>query len=150
VSAGFAFRGVFGIELERIKPGAVGLAQGGAMVVGAANAAAAFAYACYAALRAVMAVAIVAAFSQAISAVISTTTVGATFGVTVAAITIALVSHAVAGRISVPPLVIVVPAIIPFRPGLSIYKGLSLLAEGRDGVPDLATAAVTAVALASG
>jgi uncharacterized membrane protein YjjB (DUF3815 family) len=44
----------------------------------------------------------------------------------------------------------VVPSIAPLLPGLAIYRGLALLAEGRDGVADLATAAMTAVALASG
>jgi uncharacterized membrane protein YjjB (DUF3815 family) len=46
--------------------------------------------------------------------------------------------------------VIVVPSVVPLLPGLAIYRGLALLAEGRDGVVQLATAAATAVALAAG
>ena len=47
-----------------------------------------------------------------------------------AAVLIGLVAYAVAGRFRVPPLVVVVPAIVPLLPGLSIYRGLSLLSEG--------------------
>ena len=39
-------------------------------------------------------------------------------------------SYTVAGRLRVPPLVVVVSAVVPMLPGLSIYRGLSLLAEG--------------------
>jgi uncharacterized membrane protein YjjB (DUF3815 family) len=50
----------------------------------------------------------------------------------------------------VPPLVVVVPAIVPLLPGLEIYRGLALLAEGQDGVPQLVSALATALALAAG
>ena len=42
------------------------------------------------------------------------------------------------------------PAIVPLLPGLSIYRGLALLAEGEDGVLELAAAGATAIALAAG
>ena len=58
--------------------------------------------------------------------------------------------YLVAGRFRVPPLVVVVPAIVPLLPGLDIYRGLALLAEGKDGVLQLASALATALALASG
>jgi uncharacterized membrane protein YjjB (DUF3815 family) len=45
---------------------------------------------------------------------------------------------------------VVVPAIIPLLPGLDIYRGLALFAEGEDGVPALASAVGTAIALAAG
>jgi uncharacterized membrane protein YjjB (DUF3815 family) len=54
----------------------------------------------------------------------------------------------------VPPLVIVVSAIVPMLPGLSIYRGLSLLGEGGEdpagGILALVTAASVAIALAAG
>ena len=63
---------------------------------------------------------------------------------------IGLVSYAVAGRVRVPPLVVVVSAIVPLLPGLSIYRGLSLLSAGGNGVLSLITAAAIAIALAAG
>ena len=59
-------------------------------------------------------------------------------------------ASAVAGRFRVPPLVIVVPAIVPLLPGLAIYRGLALLTDGEDGFPKLIAAAGTAIALAAG
>jgi uncharacterized membrane protein YjjB (DUF3815 family) len=54
----------------------------------------------------------------------------------------------------VPPLVVVVPAVVPMLPGLSIYRGLSLLTEGgaqtSEGLLALITAASIAIALSSG
>ena len=51
----------------------------------------------------------------------------------VAAFVVGLVSYTVSGRMRVPPLVVVVPAVVPMLPGLSIYRGLSLLGEGERG-----------------
>ena len=71
-----------------------------------------------------------------------------------AAFFIGLVAYAVAGRVRVPPLVVAVPAIVPFLPGLSIYRGLTFLAEGgffvSQGILALMTAISVAIALASG
>jgi uncharacterized membrane protein YjjP (DUF1212 family) len=150
VSLGFALRVALGVELTRFQASTFELTRSGVMVLGAALAAAAFAYSSYAAMRAVAAVAIVAAISAAIAIALDGTSLGPTLGAGVAAIAIGLLSSPIANRISIPPLVIVVPAIVPLLPGLSIYKGLALLAEGKDGVPDLVTAALTALALAAG
>ena len=53
-----------------------------------------------------------------------------------------------------PPLVVAVSAIVPFLPGLSIYRGLTLLADGgylvSQGILALMTAISVAIALASG
>ena len=76
--------------------------------------------------------------------------VGRTWGSAMAAVTIGAVCYLVAGRFRVPPLVVVVPAIVPLLPGLDIYRGLALLAEGKDGVLQLASAFATALALAAG
>ena len=76
--------------------------------------------------------------------------VGSAWAAATAAILIGAISYSVAGRIRVPPLVVVVPAIVPLLPGLSIYRGLALLAEGQGGVLHMAAAGATAIALASG
>jgi uncharacterized membrane protein YjjB (DUF3815 family) len=65
------------------------------------------------------------------------------------------VSYTLSGRMHVPPLVIVVPAVVPMLPGLSIYRGLSLLGEAErgfvaGGLLAMVTAASVAIALAAG
>ncbi len=67
-----------------------------------------------------------------------------------AAVLIGMVSYAVAGRVRVPPLVVVVSAIVPMLPGLAIYRGLTLLSEGGNGLLSIINAAAIAIALASG
>ncbi|HEX3295994.1 MAG TPA: threonine/serine exporter family protein [Nocardioides sp.] len=150
VAAGLTAGDLFGVGLVSLKPGAAGLAEVGATVLGAALAAAGFAFASYAPLRALVAVAVVGALGQAVLWSVNTSDVGRTWGAAVAAVTIGAVSHLVASRFRVPPLVVVVPAIVPLLPGLDIYRGLALLAEGKDGVLQLASALATALALAAG
>ena len=51
----------------------------------------------------------------------------------------------------VPPLVVVVPAIVPMLPGLSIYRGLTYLSAGdSQGILQLTAAAATTIALGRG
>jgi uncharacterized membrane protein YjjB (DUF3815 family) len=72
----------------------------------------------------------------------------------IAAFFVGIVTYSVAGKIRVPPLVVAVPAIVPFLPGLSIYRGLTWLAGGgtlvSQGILALMTAMSVAIALASG
>ena len=150
VGAGLTVGDLLEVGLTSFKPGAAGLAEAGVTVLGAALAAAAFAFASYAPLRALTAVAMVAALGQGVLLAVSSSEVGRTWGAAVAAVTIGAVCYLVAGRFRVPPLVVVVPAIVPLLPGLEIYRGLALLAEGRDGVLELASALATALALAAG
>ncbi len=68
---------------------------------------------------------------------------------------VGLVAYGVAGWARVPPLVVVVSAIVPLLPGLSIFRGLSLLTAGdaaasSRGVLAMVTAASVALALAAG
>jgi len=61
----------------------------------------------------------------------------------------------VSGRLRVPPLVVIVPAVVPLLPGLAIYRGLTMLgasgnAAATNGLLAMFTAASIAVALASG
>ena len=68
-----------------------------------------------------------------------------------AAVSIGLVGYHVARAVRVPPLVVVVPAIIPLLPGLSIYRGLTQLADDNFvGILSLIAAVASAIALASG
>ena len=150
VGAGLTAGDLFGVGLPSLKPGAAGLAEAGVTVVGAALAAAAFAFASYAPMRSLVAVAFVAALGQGVLLAVDTSDVGRTWGSAAAAVTIGAVCYLVAGRFRVPPLVVVVPAIVPLLPGLDIYRGLALMADGKDGVLQLASALATALALASG
>ena len=81
---------------------------------------------------------------------VDTSGAGRFWGSAAAAVTIGAVCYLAAGRFRVPPLVVVVPAIVPLLPGLDIYRGLALLAEGQDGVLQLSYALVTALVLAAG
>jgi uncharacterized membrane protein YjjP (DUF1212 family) len=150
VSAGLSVGSLLGVALGTFKPGAAGLAETGAAVFGAALAAAAFAYASYAPTRSLAAVAFVGAIGQTVELAVASTPLGSTWGSAAAAVTIGGICYLVANRFRVPPLVVVVPAIVPLLPGLAIYRGLALLAAGEDGVLQLASALATAVALAAG
>jgi uncharacterized membrane protein YjjB (DUF3815 family) len=141
---------MLGVELGTLKPGAAGLAEAGVAVFGAALAAAAFAYASYAPVRSLVAVAFVGALGQGVDLAVAKSQLGSTWASAVAAVTIGSVCYLVADRFRVPPLVVVVPAIVPLLPGLAIYKGLALLAAGEDGLFQLVSALATAVALAAG
>ena len=84
---------------------------------------------------------------------VATSGFGKTWAAAVGAFTIGLVAYAVADRFRVPPLVVAVSAIVPLLPGLSIYRGLSLLSEGGSpsfGLLSIISAATIAIALASG
>jgi uncharacterized membrane protein YjjP (DUF1212 family) len=150
VSAGLTAADLLGVGLASLNPGAAGLAEVGVAVLGAALAAAAYAFASYAPLRSLVAVAMVAALGQGVLLGVSSSDVGRTWGSAAAAVTIGATCYLVASRFGVPPLVVVVPAIVPLLPGLDIYRGLALLAEGKDGVLQLASALATALALAAG
>jgi uncharacterized membrane protein YjjP (DUF1212 family) len=150
VAAGLTVGDLMGVGLESFKPGAAGLAEAGVAVAGAALAAAGFAFASYAPLRSLLAVGLVGALGQAVVLAVDQAQLGQAWGPAAGAVTIGAVCYLTAGRFRVPPLVVVVPAIVPLLPGLDIYRGLALLAEGKDGVLELASALATALALAAG
>ncbi len=154
VSGGLAVANIAGIGVGRIVPGrTVALDTLTLMALGAGIAAAAFAVASYAPWRVVPAIGLIAAVAALTAESIDLTGFGRAWSVGVAALGIGLVSFGVAGRVRVPPLVVVVSAIVPLLPGLSIYRGLSLLAEtGGEtrGVLALVTAGSAALALAAG
>lgn len=154
VSGGLSVADVLGIDLGQLVPGR---SLGNHVligVVGAAVSAAAFAFACCAPRRVLLPVALTSGLATLLHSVVSETGFGRTWAAAIGAFTIGLVAYAVAGRFRVPPLVVAVSAIVPLLPGLSIYRGLSLLAAGgastSQGVVAMMTAASVAVALASG
>jgi uncharacterized membrane protein YjjP (DUF1212 family) len=155
VSGGLTVADVIGVDVSRIDPGAAAdLKDVSVMAVGASICAAAFAFASYAPRRSLAPIGLVAAVAMVISQSVGLGGFGHTWSTALAAFFVGLVSYTVAGRLRVPPLVVVVSAIVPMLPGLSIYRGLSLLAEGGDltseGLLAMVTAASVATALAAG
>jgi uncharacterized membrane protein YjjB (DUF3815 family) len=150
VSGGLTVGRMLGVDLGSLDPGAAGWSELPLMTIGAAICAAAFAFASYSPLRALLPIAAVGALGEVAYYLSATQGFGRAWSSAVAAILIGVVSYSLAGRVRVPPLVVVVSAIVPLLPGLSIYRGLSLLAAGGNGILSLVTAAAIAIALASG
>ncbi len=155
VSGGLTLADVVGVDVGRLDPGAADLKEVPVMALGAAIAAAAFAFASYAPRRSLAPIGLVAAVAMAISKAGGLDgTARTTWPTALAAFFVGVVSYTVAGRLRVPPLVVVVPAIVPMLPGLSIYRGLTLLTEGglatSQGLLAMVTAASIAIALSAG
>lgn len=128
-----------------------GLAPLPVAVAGGAVTAAAFALSAYAPNRTVVPIAVVAGGATAVYVTLSGPGASPAWPSGVAAVLIGLVGYGVARRIHVPPLVVVVPAIVPLLPGLSIYRGLTQLADNNFvGIISLIAAVASAIALASG
>jgi uncharacterized membrane protein YjjB (DUF3815 family) len=154
VSGGLAVGDALGVGIGRLEPGSTSLETLPVLVAGSAVCAAAFAYSAYAPNRALLPVAVVGGLAAAVSVVGTNSGFGRTWPTGLAAFLIGLVAFSVSGRFRVPPLVVVVPAMVPMLPGLSIYRGLSLLSGPQDsasqGLLQMVTAAAVAIALASG
>ncbi len=156
VTGGLTVAEIAGVELGRVVPGrVVALDTLTVMAIGAGVAAAAFAVASYSPWRVVGPIALVAALAMLTSQGVGYAGFDRTWAAGVAALVIGLVAYGVAGWARVPPLVVVVSAIVPLLPGLSIFRGLSLLTAGDEaatsrGVLAMVTAASVALALAAG
>ncbi|MFC7492836.1 MULTISPECIES: threonine/serine ThrE exporter family protein [unclassified Nocardioides] len=155
VGGGLQIGNVVGVDVGRLDPGAAAdLKQASAAAIGAAICAAAFAFASYAPRRTLATIGLVAAVAVLISQSVDVSGIGRSWPTGVAAFFVGLVSYGVAARLRVPPLVVIVPAVVPMLPGLSIYRGLSLLSEGgaatSEGLLALFTAGSVALALAAG
>jgi uncharacterized membrane protein YjjB (DUF3815 family) len=151
VSGGLQLSTVLGVDLGPLNPGAYSLAQTPVMVVGGAIAAAAYAFSAYAPARALAPIAVVAAAAIGVYATVYQQGFGIAWSSALAALLLGLASYPVAARIRIPALVVVAAGITPFLPGLSIFRGLSLL--GTDASASLlamVTAAAIAIALSSG
>ena len=116
------------------------------VALGSAICAGAFAFACYAPPRIIAPIALISAVAVVISQSITLQGFSRAWATALAAFFIGLVSYTVAGRMRVPPLVVVVSAVVPMLPGISIYRGLALLGGGdsmaSEGLLAMATAAL--------
>ena len=154
VSVGLSVADLVGVDVGPLVPGRTGWEGVTVTAVGSALAAGAFAFASYAPRRALLPIAAIAGVAMVIFQAFETQDFGRPWAAGVAAFFVGLVSYGVAGRVGVPPLVVVVSAVIPMLPGLSIYRGLSLLADGGSftspGLLAMITAASVAISLAAG
>lgn len=155
VSGGLAVGRVLGLATPRLHPGQASLQTVTMLALGSAVAAAAFAWSCYAPRRVLAPVGLLAGVAIAISRLLESPGLGRAWSVALAALLVGLVAYTLAGRLRVPPLVVVVPAVVPMLPGLSIYRGLTLLGESggpavSQGLLAMAAAVSVALALSSG
>ncbi|HWJ66744.1 MAG TPA: threonine/serine exporter family protein [Nocardioides sp.] len=155
VSGGLSLCAVVGLEISRLELPRFDLVSVTAAAVGGAIAAAAFAFASHAPLRTLLPIGLLGGLAIATTEAISEAGFGRPWAVGVAAFLIGLFGYTVGRRFRVPPLVVVVSAVVPLLPGLSIYRGLFLLAEEggqqvANGLLAMVTAASVAIALASG
>jgi uncharacterized membrane protein YjjP (DUF1212 family) len=154
VSGGLAVADVINVDVGRIDPGEGSWQALTALAVGSAITAGAFAFSSYAPKRTVVPIGVVAAIALVIDNQIVAGGFGRTWAAAVAAFFVGLVAWSISRWVKVPPLVVVVSAVVPLLPGLLIYRGLALLsAEAGDpaaGILALATAASVALALAAG
>ncbi len=152
VSAGLSLAGPLGVSLIGVRPGAgADFADVPIVLVGAILAACAWGFTCYAPLRSLPAIGMSTLLGHLAFLSIQDPGESMPWAAGCAAVVIGLVSYTIAGRVGVPPLVVVVPALVPMLPGLLIYRGLSLMTDGDTlGILQLSAAAATTVALASG
>jgi len=151
VSGGLKIAEVLGVQLGRLNPGAYSVADTPVMVLGGAVAAAAYSYAAYAPQRSLLPIAGVAAVSVGVYAAVYHRGFGIAWASALAALLIGLLGYPVAARTRIPTLVVVAASITPFLPGLSIYRGLTLLAtDSSKALLAMVTAATIAIALSSG
>lgn len=151
VTAGLAVADRLGVRLAVEPYQARGLAYLPIAIAGASLAAAGFVFACYAPKRAIGAAVLMGALGQVGYRVMTEAALGVAWGTGLAAILIGVVAFSVAGRMRIPPLLVVVSGMTPLLPGGSIYRGLYKMSEGDVlGISSLVGAVVIAVALAAG
>ena len=150
VSGGLTVAQMLDVKIP-LDPLAAGFFDLPVMAFGAGLAAAAFAFASYAPFRSLLPIGFIAALGEIVFYLMELQGFGRAWAAAVSAVLIGVVSYSVAGRVRVPPLVVVVSAIVPLLPGLSIYSALSLMAAGDTfGILAMASAAAIAISLASG
>ena len=154
VSGGLSLGQFFGVSIGQLDPGFSSWEGVTMVALGSAICAGAFAFACYAPPRIIAPIALISAVAVVISQSITLQGFSRAWATALAAFFIGLVSYTVAGRMRVPPLVVVVSAVVPMLPGISIYRGLALLGGGdsmaSEGLLAMATAASVAIAISSG
>ena len=152
VSAGLSLAQPLGVSLIGVRPGdGAAFADPPLVLVGAIIAACAFAFTCYAPLRSLAAIGMSTLLGHLVFLSLQDPTQSMPWAAACAAVMIGIVSYTIAGRVGVPPLVVVVPALVPMLPGLLIYSGLTLMSQGDTlGILVLSAAAATTIALAAG
>ncbi|WP_237690312.1 threonine/serine ThrE exporter family protein [Nocardioides panacisoli] len=155
VTGGLSLAKMIGFGLPAINIPNFSLVSLLTLSLGAAVAAATFAWSSYAPKRILAPVAGLGAASAAIAQTLQASGFGRPWSVALAAFAVGLLGYSVSGRFKVPPLVTVVSAVVPLLPGLSIYQGLFLLGdEGGQrvgaGLLALFTAVSVAIAIAAG
>jgi uncharacterized membrane protein YjjP (DUF1212 family) len=151
VSGGLQVADILGVNLGHVKPGAYALAALPVMVVAGAVAAAAYSFAAYAPARALGPIGVVTAIALGAYTLLLDHGFGVAWSSAVAALLLGLLAYPVAARARIPTLVVVAAGITPFLPGLSIYRGLALLAtDSSKALLAMVTAAAIAIALSSG
>lgn len=148
VSGGLSVARVLGLEIPRLQPGQYSLQTASLLAIGSALAAAAFAYSSYAPKRILAPIAVIAGVAIFLAGAVQNAGLGRAWSVALAAFFIGLVSYTVAGRMRVPPLVVVVSAVVPLLPGLLIYRALTLLGEGGSSIPEGLLAMTSAISVA--
>jgi uncharacterized membrane protein YjjB (DUF3815 family) len=155
VTGGLSVAALLHMRLPTLVPARTDLVGIGVAAIGAGIGAAAFGFATYAALRTLVPIGLLGAAAIAISETVALHDFARAWATGIAAFVVGLFSFTVSGRLRVPPLVVVVPAVVPMLPGLTIYKGLSLLGATDHPAPAagllaMVTAASIAIALAAG
>lgn len=140
-----------GLELE-ILPYTTSWSQVPLALLGATLTAVAFAYGVSAPARSLLPIALTGLIGESVFVVArQSADLDITSSSALAATAIGIVSFTMAGRVRVPALIVVVSAIIPLLPGLTIFRGLFLLTENSvAGLFTLSTAMSVGVALAAG
>jgi len=142
----------FGVSMSVLPPTQPPLTEFPLRTVAAGIGAAAFAVAYRAPRRLIPPAAALGALGYAVSVGLLVLLIEAPAAAAGAATAVGLAAHVLALRRKAPPLTLVVPAIVPLLPGLTIYRGMLLLSDGAtaDGLLALLQAATTALALAAG
>ncbi|WP_310961971.1 threonine/serine exporter family protein [Nocardioides terrisoli] len=153
VTGGFTVAKLAGVSLGHLHPGASAFSDVPLLTVGGVVTASAFAFASYAPIRSLLPIGLVGGLATGVYGALYEHGFDIAWSSGWAAVLVGLVSFGVAARFRVPALAVVVSAIVPLLPGLSIYRGLALLAEGSTpagGLVSLINAAAVAIALAAG
>lgn len=159
VTAGLSVARVLGIGVISLDPGRLPASDTSietlvATIGGAALSAGAFAFASYAPRRSLIPIVVIAGVAMLIRYAMIDEGFDRPWASGVAAFVVGLVCFWASRKAGVPPLVLVVSGVVPMLPGLTIYRGLTLLTEGGSfasvGILELMTAASTALALSAG
>jgi uncharacterized membrane protein YjjP (DUF1212 family) len=153
VSGGLTVARMAGVSLGRLHPGASAFSPTPVLALGGAITAAAFAFASYSPKRALLPIGVIGGIATGIYGLLLEHGFGGSWSSGVAAVVVGVVSFGAAARFRIPALAVVVSAVVPLLPGLSIYRGLSLLAEpggAASGLLSLINAAGIAIAISAG